>query len=249
MIQDDLLITIVIMFLLSILAVLLILFVMIFTGVNFYKTKKFKINPVHSIIIVISFIILYLGLPFWFLGAANDAEAARAENMHKLSVKTSVLPSVKSFMLAELGGYYMRYFEGEKAIKAFEESIKIKENKPSSASLCLLYSFKADREKAIDMCSRVEAMQTVAIMHILEKDYKTATGIINKLIETRKHPECWNYAIRAYINRKNGNEARFESDYRQAETMCPGSKELESLYKNKNYYEDFYSQKKKEFKF
>ena len=248
MIAGDLLITVVVMVLLSTIAVLLLLYILVITGVKFYENKKLQISPVNIVIVLISLFILYLGLPFWFLKAAYSAEGENAETLHKVSINTALLPSVRSFMKAELGAYYMRIFEGEKAIKAFEDSMKIQENKHSSVMLCMLYSFKGDRENAVDMCLKTGMHQLAAVNYSLKKDYEKSLDIINREIESDKD-ECWNYAVRASVNRKLGSNEQFEKDYKKAKSLCPNNKQLDSLYKNKNYYEEYYEQKKKEFRF
>ena len=248
MIAGDLLITVVVMVLLSTIAVLLLLYILVITGVKFYENKKLQISPVNIVIVLISLFILYLGLPFWFLKAAYSAEGENAETLHKVSINTALLPSVRSFMKAELGAYYMRIFEGEKAIKAFEDSMKIQENKHSSVMLCMLYSFKGDRENAVDMCLKTGMHQLAAVNYSLKKDYEKSLNIINREIESDKDT-CWNYALRASVNRKLGKKDLFERDYKNAKSLCPGNAALDKLYKAENYYENVYNQKKKEFRF
>ena len=148
MINDDLFLTVLLIFLLSVVAVLSLISVLIINFIKFSKDKKSKVSPYTYVVIVISLLILCSGLPFWLLAAAYDANNELAEKLHKLSVKISVFPSVKSFMTEELGAFYMRNYEGKKAIDAFENSIKIKDNKQSSAMLCLLYSANGERESA-----------------------------------------------------------------------------------------------------
>lgn len=248
MIEGDLLITVVVMVLLSTITVLLLLYVLVITGVKFYENKKLQISPVNIVIVLISLFILYLGLPFWFLKAAYSVEGENAETLHKVSVNTALLPSVRSFMKAELGSYYMRIFEGEKAIGAFEDSMKIQENKHSSVMLCMLYSFKGDRENAVDMCLKTGMHQLAAVNYSLKKDYQQALDIINKEISSDKDT-CWNYALRASVYRKLGKKDLFEQDYKTAKSLCPGNTKLDEIYADENYYENFYNQKKKEFKF
>lgn len=249
MINDDLFLTVLLMFLLSFVAVLLLIAVFILNFIKFSKDKKSKVSPYTPVVIIISLFILYSGLPFWLLAAAYDANNEVAENLHKLSAKISMFSSVKSFMTEELGAFYMRNYEGKKAIDAFENSIKIKENKQSSAMLCLLYSANGERENAFKMCSNANAFQSVAVNYILAEDYKKAVEVINNSINTRKSPSCWDYAIRAYIYRKTGKKDLFENDYKKAESLCPDSSQLKDLYKNENYYTDFYKNLKKDYKF
>ena len=250
MIQNDLFITTVVMFLLSVIAFLLIFSVLIVTGFKYAESKKFKITPLNCGILIAALFILYLGLPFWFLSAAYKAEESeKAEKLYKLSINTSVIPSVKSFMTAELGEHYLQNFDGKQAIIAFENSRKIRDDKHASVMLCLLYSYKGDTENAVESCSKNDYFQSVAINYILAKDYKNAMEVINKSLKSDKKPSCWDYAVRAYIYRKLGKNDLFEKDYQKAKSLCPQSKPLESLYKNKNYYEEYYAQKKKEFKF
>ncbi len=249
MIQNDLFLTTVVMFLLSVVALIIILSIVILYSISFIKVKQIKITPLNLGILIISTFILYLGLPFWLLGLAYSSQDKNAEILHKSAITFSIIPSVKNFMQTELGAYYMTKFEGEKAIIAFEKSLKNKNNKYTLATLCLLYSFKGDRQKAIKMCTDSNLMQNVAINYILKKDYNTALNIINQSIKTdNRKTSCLDHTIKAHIYRKLKQQTFFEQEYKKVKLKCPDIQQ-KKFYKNTNYYEDLYAQKKKEFKF
>lgn len=249
MINDDLFITAIVMFLVSVAAALALLVVLLITGINWYRNKRLKISLIEAGLILGSIFVLYLGVPFWCLAIAGNMELDKAETMHILSVKTSLLPSVRSFMEAELGASYMANFEGQKAIDAYEASIKIRDNKFSAANLCLLYLYKGDLQNAISMCTKENLMQSAAAGYILQNDYETSMEVVDNTIKSSQKVSCWNFAQKAYIYRKLGNQDMFKEFYKKAEALCPGNAALKRLYENKNYYSDFYMQKKKEFNF
>lgn len=250
MINNDLFMTVVIMFMLSFVAILILLVVLIFVFINSYKQKKLKISPVQIVLTVLSFIILYLGMPFWILSFALQAEKNKAEQLYKSAVLVSIIPSVKTKMLEELGSYYAVYFDGQNAITSFEKALKINDSIVSTVHLCRLYTIKGDYNSAINMCENFGLFQLVAINYILLDDYKKAYEVINKeLQQDNKSLTCWDYATRAYIYRQNGKKDLFEKDYKKAIELCPENEGLKNLYKNKNYYKDLYSQYKKQYNF
>lgn len=249
MIGNDLFITVVVMFLLSFVAILLLLIVFIFVFINSYKQKKLKISTVQIALSVLSFIILYLGAPFWFLSLAQNKEGVESEKLYKLAVKTALIPSVKSEMLQFLGSYYVTVYYGKEAVKAFEQSLKINENKVSVSQLCNLYTIKGDYNAAILMCKKLNLQQIIAVNYILQNDYKNAYEVINEKIQNGENITYWDYATRAYINRKVNKKDLFEQDYQKALESCPNNERLKMLYKNENYYRDLYSEYKKQYNF
>ena len=249
MINNDLFITVVVMFLLSFVAILLLLIVLIFVFVNSYKQKTFKISPVQIWLSILSFIILYLGTPFWILAFAQNAKQSQAEQLYKLAVSVSVIPSVKANILEELGNHYVVFSDGQNAVKAFEDALDLNESKIATVQLCRLYTIKGEYNSAINMCQKLELLQIIAVNYILQDDYKIAYEVINKKIQNNKKPTCWDYATRAYIYRQTGKKDLFEKNYKKALELCPDSEALKNLYKNKNYYKDLYSQYKKQYNF
>ncbi len=249
MIGNDLFITVVVMFLLVILAVALLLITLIFVAINSGKQKKFVISPVQIVVSLVSLIILYLWLPFGFLSLSQNKEGVEAEKLYKLAVKTALIPSVKSEMLQFLGSYYAAVYNGKEAVKAFEQSFKINENKVAVAQLCNLYTIKGDYEEAIGMCKKLNLQQIIAVNYILQNDYKNAYEVINKKIQNGENITHWDYATRAYINRKINKKDLFEKDYQKALESCPNNALLKKLYENENYYDDLYLQYKKQYSF
>ena len=249
MINNDLFITVVVMFLLSFVAILLILIVLIFVFVNSYRQKTFKISPVQIGLLILSFVILYLGMPFWILAYAQNANQSQVERLYKLTVLVSAIPSVKANMLEELGNYYVAFSDGQNAVKAFEDALDLNESKIATVQLCRLYTIKGEYNSAINMCQKLELSQLIAVNYILQDDYKMAYEAINRKIQNNKKPTCWDYATRAYIYRQTGKNDLFEKDYKKALELCPDSEALKNLYKNKNYYKDLYLQYKKQYNF
>lgn len=249
MIGNDLFITVVVMFLLSGIAILLLLITLIIVAVNSGSQKKLVVSPVQIVISLLSLVILYLGVPFWFLSQAQNKEGVEAEKLYKLAVKTALIPSVKSEMLQFSGSYYVTVFNGKEAVKAFEQSLKINENKVSVSQLCNLYTIKGDYDAAIGMCEKFNLRQIIAVNYILQNDYKNAYEVINKKIQNGENITYWDYATRAYINRKTGKKDLFEQDYQKALESCPNNEVLKKLYKNENYYKDLYSEYKKQYNF
>ena len=251
MINNDLFITVVVMFLLAFVAVLLLLVISIFVCVNSYKQKSLKITRLQVILASISFIILYLTLPFGLLAASHKATQNDAEKLHKLAIKTAVIPSVKAEMLKELGSYYLISQQGEKALQFFENSVKTSENKEAISQLCLLYTVKGDYDLALSTCKKTGLEQIIAVNYILQEDYKKAYGVINVKMQKNKNKNitCWDYAIRGYINRKLGKRNLFEIDYAKAKKLCPDNQLLQELYQNENYYKDAYSKYRKYYNF
>lgn len=249
MINNDLFITVLVMFLLSFVAILLILIVLIFVFVNSYKQKVLKISPVQIGLFILSLVILYLGMPFWALAFAQKAQQAQAGQLYKFAVLVSAIPSVRANMLEELGNHYVAFSDGQNAVKAFEDALDLNESKIATVQLCRLYTIKGEYNSAINMCQKLELLQIIAVNYILQDDYKMAYKTIDKKIQDNKKPTCWDYATRAYIYRQIGKNDLFEKDYKKALELCPDSEALKNLYKNKNYYKDLYSQYKKQYNF
>ena len=109
MINNDLFMTIVVMFVLSILCLLVLVGVAVWSGVEFYKSKTFKFLPIKISLIVISLLVIYLGIPFWFLGAAyNNYDSEKAEHFYDLAIKTALMPSAVSY--THLDVYKRQFF-------------------------------------------------------------------------------------------------------------------------------------------
>lgn len=249
MINNDLFITIVVMFVLSILSLFVLAGVAIWSGVEFYKYKTFKFLPVKLSLILIPLLVIYFGIPFWFLGAAyNNYNSEKAESFYDLAIKTALLPSVKALMHYEKGSFYSLAFKGSDAINAYEKSYEIKKDDAPLHQLCLLYTVKGDYDKAVGTCVQTSHNQMAAINSILNKNYPLALNVIN--IEFKnEQPTCWDYAVRGYIYRALGRKDRFESDFDTAFNLCPKNDKLRELYENSSYYEEYYTDLRKKFHF
>lgn len=249
MINNDLFMTIVVMFVLSILCLLVLVGVAVWSGVEFYKSKTFKFLPIKISLIVISLLVIYLGIPFWFLGAAyNNYDSEKAEHFYDLAIKTALMPSVKALMYNEKGAYYAISFRGTEAIAAYEKSYEIKKDEAPLHQLCLLYTVKGDYDKAVGTCVQTSHNQMAAINSILNKNYPLALNVIN--IEFKnEQPTCWDYAVRGYIYRALGRKERFESDFETAFNLCPNNVKLNDIYENSRYYEEYYIDLRKKFHF
>lgn len=249
MINNDLFITIVVMFVLSILCLVVLVGVALWSGIEFYKYKTFKFLPIKISLILISFLVIYLGVPFWFLGAAyKNYNNAKAEHFYNLAIQTALLPSVKALMHYEKGSFYSLAFKGSDAINAYEKSYEIKKEDAPLHQLCMLYTVKGDYDKAVGTCVQTSHNQMAAINSILNKNYPLALNVIN--IEFKnEQPTCWDYAVRGYIYRALGRKDRFESDFDTAFNLCPKNDKLRELYENSSYYEEYYTDLRKKFHF
>lgn len=249
MINNDLFITIVVMFLLSLLCLLALAGTSIWSGVDLRKYKTLRFIPVKILIVCVSLFVIYLGVPFWFLTAAfRHHDSANVEQFYDFAIKTAVFPSVKAFMYAEKGAFYLASFNGNNAIDAYEKSYQIKNSDIPLQQLCLLYTIKGDYDSAVATCIETSHNQMAAINSILNKNYTLALKVINVEFQDNQ-PACWDYAVRGHIHRALENKDLFKSDLDNALKLCPDNVRIKEIYNNSDYYENYYSDLRKKFHF
>lgn len=237
------------MFVLSILSILILAGLAIWSGFDLCKYKALKFLPVKIPFLVVSLLVIYMSIPFWLLAAAYKVDDnAKAETFYNLAIKTSLFPSVKALLYSEKGSYYSMNFNGGKAIDAYEKSYAVKKDDIALTQLCLLYTIKGDYDKAIATCVQTSHNQMAAINSILNKNYTLALNVINIELENDK-PSCWDYAVRGYIYRALDKKVLSQSDFDTAFEMCPENNRLNELYENENYYEEHYTNLRKKYHF
>ncbi len=230
----------------SLIAFVLFLYVIVKCIIDLIKKRKIIQKRIKSALLLICIVCMILAAPWWFLSAAfNTKSAKNSELLHKLSVKTSILPSVRSYMHNNLGGYYYANYEGEKAISVFEKSKFLDSLYP----LCSLYTIKGDYVKGVEVCNAVGMHQAVSVNYILNKDYKKALKAINLKFEKPQSLNCMDYATRGYIYKKSGKKSESKKDFDKASKMCKNVEIIKKIASEDNYFENLYAEKKIKYNF
>lgn len=227
-------------YIVSIISFVLFLYISVVCIIDLIKKREVVQKQIKSAVILICLVCMILAAPWWFLSFAfNTRNAKNIELFHKLAVKTSILPSVRSYMYNSLGGYYYANFEGKKAIFAYEKSKFL----DSLFPLCALYTIKGDYVKGIEVCAAVGMYQAVSVNYILNKDYKKALETINLKFKNPQNLNCMDYATRGFIYKKSGQKTEAAEDFDKAYKMCKNAERIKKIIYEDNYFENLYAEK------
>lgn len=230
----------------SLMAFVLFLYISVKCIIDLIKKREINQKLIKSALLFICFVCMILAAPWWFLSAAfNTKSVKNAELLHKLSVKSSILPSVRSYMYNNLGDYYYANYEGEKAVSVFEKSKFF----DSLYLLCSLYTIKGDYAKGAETCNAVGMHQAESVNYILNKDYKKALEAINLKFEKPENLNCMDYATRGYIYKKSGKNSESKKDFDKASKMCKNAERIKKIVSDDNYFENLYTEKKIKYNF
>lgn len=230
----------------SIISLVLFIYIITICSIDLIKKRHIAQKKIKFLLLFICIVCIVLSAPWWFLSLAyNTKSETNIELFHKLSVKSSILPSVRSYMYGNLGSYYYANYEGEKAISVFEQ-LKFPD---SLYFLCSLYTSKGDYAKGVEVCNAVGMHQAVSVNYILSKDYKKALEAINLKFKKPENLNCMDYATRGYIYKKLGKKSEAKKDFEIAFKMCKNAENIKKMSFEDNYFEKFYATQKEKYKF
>ena len=269
MVESYDLIFLVITYIIAIISVIIFILSALFIIIEFCIYKKNTYKAITYTFLGISIIGIYLTLPWCFLGLATNTNSSKAESYYKMAVNTALLPTVKSYMLYNLGKYNETISKnGDKAIENYEKAISnenIKTCNPNNlnnnsckdyifislVSLCYLYSYKQDTNNCEKVCNAVGLQYITAEHYIQKRDYNNALAILNTQINNPDQKDNnlgRAYAMRAYIYEKLGKHNEAKKEFETAKKFS-NSQIITELQNNNNYYEDFYNKQRLEYKF
>lgn len=230
----------------SLIAFVLFIYISVVCIIDLINKRKIIQKRVKSVLLLICFVCMILAAPWWFLSAAfNTKSVKNIELFHKLSVKTSILPYVRSYMYNNLGEHYYANYEGEKAIYALEKSKFL----DSLFALCSLYTIKGDYVKGVEVCNAVGMHQAESVNYILNKDYKKALEAINLKFKNSQNLNCMDYATRGYIYKKSGRISEAKKDFDKASKMCNDKEKIKKIASEDSYFENLYAKTKIKYNF
>ena len=229
-----------------------IVLLLLFSVFEYIKSHKIQYLFVKFVVSIILLFGIVLSLPYYLTAIAYHQDTFEKSEKYLIYAKnTAIIPPFRAGVLYMLRSLYQVNYEGQKAIDAYEEAVKIAahEDKLEKAMICFVYFAKPDREKILQTCSD----RTIAVDYIRTKEYNKALELINQSIknseaENKMNNVCSGYAIRAAIYKQTGDEIAYKKDYDKVNSECSYYK-FAKQYAEADNILDVYIKNKDKFKF
>lgn len=215
--------------------------------------KKYSIYLV--ILIFVISIVIYFFIPYLAYNASKDIQKkdfAHAAKINNLLGILTTNPLKKGNYYLTTGDCYIELKDIANAIKAYEKAEKHIQilGEFEKNRLTDLYIINKDYEKATERGAgyKVDILQNNWEKALNELNFEIENPQSGQLVDEKIYAPYDKYLTRAIVYKNLNLNTNAQKDFKTALMLEPTKKvEIETIYKNKNYYKEYYEKIEKAF--